>query len=454
MSGLAVLLDEIGCEVSGCDVLSTPYQEKVRQRGIPVAIGHDVGHLEQFSPELLVYSSAIAASNEELRAARDRRIPIASRAEVLSWLFNNRKGIGIAGTHGKTTTSSMIALILEMADYEPTAAIGGELCDIGGNAKLGSGEHMVAELDESDGSFTLFESSIAVVTNIDWDHVDQYPDMASMHRAFSEFLGKAKRDCSYVMCAEDLGAADMMTRLPSHQLVTYGWGRGWHWGATDLQHVPGGGIVFSVFQRGKPMGTLRLGISGEHNALNALAACAVAQMVGVPFETCRKALRLFRGAKRRLQLVGSVGGVTIYDDYGHHPREIRATIDAVRNIFPDRRLLTIFQPHRYTRTVAMYRDFAKVLSLSHKTYLLPIFAADEKAREGVTSGMIVDEMTNRGEHSQLLRDKDDAVQAIRRALLPGDLVLTLGAGDINMVGERLFDVLRREEVSNALVVSA
>jgi UDP-N-acetylmuramate--alanine ligase len=454
MSGLARLLHEMGFAVSGCDVTSTSYVERVLERGIPVSLGHSAEHLKNYGVELLVYSSAIASTNLELLTAQERGIAVARRAEILSLLFNEKKGIGIAGTHGKTTTSSMIGLILETADFSPTLAIGGELCDIGGNAKLGDGAYMVAELDESDGSFELFHCHIAVVTNVDWDHVDHYPNLDSVKDAFLRFLGHVKPEGVSVLCAEDPGVTAILPHVKGKRILTYGWGKGWDWGASHVHHIQGGGVSFVVYKNGIPLGDIVLGLSGEHNVLNALAACAVADVLGIPFAVTKKALRVFRGAKRRLQYVGSIGNVQIYDDYGHHPNEIAATLRAVRNIFPGRRLIAIFQPHRYTRTAAMFGDFAKVLSLADEVFLLPIYPADEEQTEGVSSVLIADAMEPEGHSCHLCQNMKDAQKQVASIVRGGDVVLTIGAGNVCLLGPRILQALREGIVENAMAVGA
>jgi UDP-N-acetylmuramate--alanine ligase len=454
MSGLARLLHEMGFAVSGCDVTSTSYVERVLERGIPVSLGHSADHLENYGVELLVYSSAIAPTNLELLTARERGIAVARRAEILSMLFNERQGIGIAGTHGKTTTSSMIGLILETADLSPTLAIGGELCDIGGNAKLGGGACMVAELDESDGSFELFHCQMAVVTNVDWDHVDHYPNLDSVKDAFVRFLGHVKPEGISVLCAEDPGVAAILPHVKGKNILTYGWGKGWNWGATHVHHIQGGGVSFIAHKNGVPMGDIVLGLSGEHNVLNALAACAVADTLGIPFAVTKKALRVFRGAKRRLQYVGSIGDVQIYDDYGHHPNEIAATLRAVRSIFPGHRLIAIFQPHRYTRTAAMFGDFAKVLPLADEVFLLPIYPADEEQTDGVSSVLIADAMECEGHACHFCQNMKDVQKQITALVRSGDVILTIGAGNVCLLGPRLLQALREGVFENAMVVGA
>ena len=460
MSGLAALLSELGFEVSGCDMAHSYYMEKLLARRVDCVLGHDPAHLDRYSPDLLVYSSAIPDHNEELIEAGRRGILIARRAEVLSALFNERFGVGIAGTHGKTTTSSMAALILDRAGLKPTVAIGGEICDIGANARLGAGLPMVAELDESDGSFELFRTNVAVVTNVDWDHVDHYKSRQEVEWAFSRFLKNRKKDSSVVICGEDLGAARLIELNRANggaaHYTTYGWGSGWDWGAFDVNHIPGGGVSFSVLHHGKVKGSITLKVSGDHNVLNALAACAASSCMNVPFETASEALKAFKGAKRRLQYMGSVGEIDLYDDYGHHPREVAATLRAVRSVFPGRRIVTLFQPHRFTRTAALYREFAEVLSQTDRLFLVPIYGADETPIPGVCSDLIARTMIEKGARQvTLCNDLAEAVERIGAEARRADLVLTLGAGNVNAACEQLMSRLEQQEsVANAMACSA
>jgi UDP-N-acetylmuramate--alanine ligase len=456
MSGLALLLSAMGHEVSGCDAEETFYLGRLRQNGVTVAMKHTKEHLDIFSPGLIIHTSAIAQDHPELIEARKRGIRVARRAEILSIIFNDRKGVGVAGTHGKTTTSSMISLIAERAGLKPTVAIGGELSDIGCNAKLGEGEYMVAELDESDGSFELFSPDIAVVTNIDWDHVDHYPAYEGVIEAFERFISGRKPGAPVVICAEDAGTSRLISSGVVPAPVVYGWGLGWNWGAADVRVVGGGGVVFSAYRNGVLLGDVKLKVSGEHNVLNSLAALAAAEAMGVTFEEASEALGAFRGAKRRLQCVGEADGVLIYDDYGHHPREISATLSAIAGAFAGRNMHVIFQPHRYTRTQALYGDFAKVLMSADRLYLLPIYSADEQPIAGVSSFMIADELTSLGRpDAAVCGDFQEASDLVCENVKPGDIVLTLGAGNVEDLGKQVIDSLkRRASLTDAAVVGA
>lgn len=458
MSGLALLLRQLGKNVSGCDVSHTYYIHKIAPNGIDFVLGHDKSHLDRFNPEAIVFSSAIPPETEELIEARRQGIPVFKRAEVLSWLFNMKKGIGIAGTHGKTTTASMVGMILENAGMDPTVAIGGELCDIGGNAKLGSGPHMVAELDESDGSFELFNSQVAVVTNADWDHVDYYPNFSSVLNAYERFLSNRAAEGKAIVCGEDKGLSMLLQGKINGNHVTYGWGVNWDWGAYNVRHTLGGGVTYTISREGSPVCDVSLQVSGEHNVLNSLAACAAADAIGIPVEVSSQALRSFKGAKRRLQHMGSVPSikVDIYDDYGHHPREVSATLNTLKKMFPERRVMAIFQPHRFTRTAAMYKEFADVLAVADGIFLLPIFPADEVSIEGVSSSLIGDLVVQKGHRAyDSCSDMDEVVNKLCPSVREGDVIITIGAGDVFMVSEKILQRLKREGVTlDAVAVKA
>lgn len=458
MSGLALLLKAMDFEVSGCDMVDTFYLKRVRSSGIEIMMGHHKKHLDLFAPDLIIHTSAIAQDHPELIEARKRGITVARRAEILSLLFNARKGVGVAGTHGKTTTSSMISLIAERAGITPTVAIGGELCDIGCNAKLGRGEYMVAELDESDGSFQLFSPDIAVITNIDWDHIDHYPSYENVFEAFVHFADGRKSGGPLIVCGEDMGGRRLLEekKASGERILSYGWGHEWDWGASNVRHALGGGVVFTVTRSGKEIGEICLKVSGEHNVLNSLAALAASHEMGISFDVAAEALSSFTGAKRRLQFVGEAGDVIIYDDYGHHPREIRATLDAIGKIFPGREQHVIFQPHRYTRTEALFKDFADALSSAKHVYLLPIYSADEQPIAGVSSFIIADELSGNGrEDAVVCGDFQEATMLVCENASPGDLILTIGAGDVELIGRQILrEFERRIARSNVSVVGA
>lgn len=444
MSGLAILLNQIGAKVSGCDILNTSYMKELKKNNVPIAMPHDAKHIDEFMPNILVYSSAIPTDHPEILKAWQQGISVARRAEVLSLIFNSRRGVGVAGTHGKTTTSSMISLIAEMSGADPTIAIGGEISDIGTNAKLGSSDYMVAELDESDRSFVYFHPEIAIITNIDWDHRDHYMTFKSVTDAFAEFLSNIKENGKVILCMEDAGINTLRSEYGiNKEFVTYGWGTGWDWGATEVVHNVGGGVSYTLNHRGESLGRINLAVSGEHNVLNSLAACAASVDMGVSLEDIKKALAVFSGAKRRLQKTGVVGDILIYDDYGHHPNEIYATLSTVRKIFPSRRLVAVFQPHRFSRTAALYKEFAEALSFADRAFILPIYGSDEMPIEGVSSKLIFDAASeDTRSHYELSGNFDDLVKSVCQTARDGDIILTVGAGSVGGLGRKICDTLK------------
>jgi UDP-N-acetylmuramate--alanine ligase len=437
MSALALLLYGMGFEVDGCDLFKSEYITRLEALGIECLMGHSPSHLEAHLPHLLVYSSAVNGDHEELVFARKKGIRTVGRGLTLSWLFNAYRGIGVAGAHGKTTTSSMIGLILKESGYDPTLAIGAEIWDFGTNARVGKGDFFVAEIDESDGSFEFFTPEVTAITNVDWDHVNYYPTRDELLSAFVRFARARKPGTPLVICAEDEGSQRLVRELgDDSKIVTCGWGKAWDWGAFDVTHKTGGGVAFSVSQKGKDLGRMELSVSGDHNIMNALLACASTSCLSVSFDAIRRSLSGFRGARRRLEKIGEKENedIIVIDDYGHHPSEIAASLSAVRDIYPSRRLVVVFQPHRYTRTCAFFREFASALEAADMTLLLPIYSAGEAPRE-ITSSVIADVMNADGYFASLCIDEDDALVKLNSFLRRGDVLMTLGAGNVFKLGE-------------------
>lgn len=447
MSGLALLFQEQGFNVSGCDMERNSYIEKIEKDGVKVLSGHDVHHLDSCQVDLLVYSSAIPPSNPELQAARSRGIPVLQRAELLSLLFDSKKGIGIAGTHGKTTTTSLISYILEQAGWNPTIAVGGEVSDIGCNAKLGNGDYMVAELDESDGSFEFFHPFYSIVTNVDWDHVNHYPNLNAVVEGFARFLKNVRDDGKIFLCGEDAGIRRTIELLPEPlkaKVHLFGRDPSFDFYAEDIHYHCGGGLDYIFYAKGKEIGKVELVISGEHNVIDSLAACGVAFELGIPFPVVQKTMRMFHGAKRRMQMRALCPhNILVYDDYGHHPREIEATLNAIRRMYPDRRIVLVFQPHRYTRTQALFDRFADVLASVPQAVLLPIYPADEQPIEGVSSELISEAVSVRKGNCVLVPDLKSAAAKVLELVRPGDLVLTQGAGDVCLIGDMVVQKLKK-----------
>ena len=435
MSALAILLKSHGLEVSGCD-LKPPHYDLA---SIPCELSHSAGHLDVYEPDALILSTAVSRENPEVILAKERGIPILSRAQALSYLFNKAEGIGIAGTHGKTTTTSMTGLIFLKAGKNPTVYVGANVPDIGSNAVSGSGPHFIAELDESDGTFELFTPEIAIITNSDWDHVDHYPRRDDVIEAFTRFVDGRKENGTLIICAEDEGASRVFENCDKNRgrILRYGWGNSWDWGAYDLIKTHGGAISCKVSKNGRELGVLTLSVSGEHNVLNALAALAAADLCGIPFGEASGILHGFHGSERRMQVKGVTDSdVLVMDDYAHHPSEIRATLEAVRGIYPERRIVVLYQPHRFTRTAMFAPDIADALGMAGKAYILPVYSAGEKQCPHSSSDEVVRLSNGRIKSVSF----DDAVEILSLELKPGDIFLTMGAGDVYKAGEKFLNL--------------
>jgi len=439
ISALALLLSGMKYKVDGCDLVRGGAMTKLEKSGIVCELGHGAEHIEKFLPQLLIYSSAVDHNHEELTAARAKGIPTIGRGLALSRFFNVVHGIGVAGTHGKTTTSSMIGLILERGGLSPTLVIGAEVSDLAFTARVGS-DLFVAEIDESDGSFEFFRPALTAITNVEWDHVNYFHTPDDVMAAFVRFAKMRKPGSPLVICAEDEGSRSLIDILrPDPNIVTCGWGRSFDWGAFDVERKVGGGVFFSVARGKETLGRLELAVSGDHNIMNALTACASASLLGVPFECIADTLRGFRGAKRRLEKVGEKkkgdGLIDVIDDYGHHPTEIAASMAALRDVYPNRRLVVVFQPHRYSRTRAFYREIASALKGSEAAFLLPIYPAGEPYEDDISSASISGIMNLDGHDAVLCDDHEDALSKLDSALRPGDVLVTLGAGNVTKLGE-------------------
>ena len=433
MSALAKLLKANGLDVTGCD-LKEPHYDLDK---IPCYLGHSKEHIKNINPDALILSSAVSRDNEEVLEAIKDGIKIMSRAQALSFLFNKSQGIGIAGAHGKTTTSSMTGLIFLKAGLNPSIYVGANVPDIGSNAISGTGENFIAELDESDGTFELFNPSIAIITNADWDHVDHYKTRDDVINAFTRFADGRKENGILIICAEDDGAKKVFNNCNKNRgkIIRYGFNKNFDWSANEIENSHGGGINCKVFHDGVEMGFLKLSVSGEHNILNSLAAIAAAYECGISFEKSAEILKNFHGSERRMQIKGIIEekNILIMDDYAHHPSEIKATLNAVKNIYPEKRILVLYQPHRFSRTAQFAPEIAKALSIADEIFLLPVYSAGEKEISHSSSDEIIKNTTKKIH----LVNFDDAEEKIKNSLMPGDLFLTMGAGDVYKIGECL-----------------
>ncbi len=427
MSGIAQILLEMGYSVSGSDIKENKNTKLLRKKGARVYIGHSPNNVER-DVQVVVYSSAVREDNPELQRAREMGIPMIPRGEMLAELFKLREGIAVSGSHGKTTTTSMIAHILEEAGFDPTVIIGGILQRLGGNAKLGKGDLLVSEADESDGSFLKLSPVVAVITNIDREHMDFYKDLSDVVEAFSRFASSVP---FYGFCVANSDDENVLKAVSGSgkRVITFGMNEGAQVRGTDLR-IKEGRYTFEVIWKGRNLGSIHLGIGGKHNVYNALASIAVSLELGIPFEVIKSSLENFRNAERRMELKGYFGDVPIYDDYGHHPTEIRAVLDTIREMYPKKRLVMVFQPHRYSRTYHLFEDFVKVLREPDRLFLLEIYPASERNVYNVSSSRLA-ERTG----ATYVEDKEKLFEVLTKELRQEDVLLFMGAGDITRLCE-------------------
>ncbi len=443
MSGIAELLLNLGYTVSGSDLKSSEITERLQRFGGHIFKGHAAEQIG--TADVVVVSSAVNADNPEVRAARQVSIPVIPRAEMLAELMRLKYSIAVAGAHGKTTTTSIISTVLDRGGLDPTVVIGGKLKSIGTNARLGEGEFIVAEADESDGSFLKMSPTIAVVTNIDREHLDHYPDLDAIKAAFLEFIDRIPFYGLAVLCLDNESVQGLIPNVKK-RYTTYGMST-----QADVQarNVTLAGLrsQFTLLHLGAPLGDIRLNLPGIHNVYNAMASVAVGLELGIPFETVKAALETVEGVQRRLEIKGVVNGITIVDDYGHHPTEIKTTLQAAKEAWPERRMVVVFQPHRYSRIRALFDEFTRSFYQSDVLLVLPIYSAGEKPIEGVDSFSMCDGIRRHGHKEVICKDSiAAAVAGLKDILVPGDILLTLGAGDVWKVGE---EILRQRELQGA-----
>jgi UDP-N-acetylmuramate--alanine ligase len=446
MSGIAELLANLGYAVSGSDAKRSAVTDRLATLGVTVHAGHAASNVSD--ADVVVYSSAVRPDNPEVAEARGRRIPVIPRAEMLAELMRLRFGIAVAGAHGKTSTTSMIALVLERAGLDPTAVIGGRLSAFGSNARLGRGELMVVEADESDRSFLKLRPSVAVITNIDREHMDAYGGFADLQQAFVDFANEVPFYGAVVACADDVELARVTPRF-TRRVITYGIDSpDAHVGATGVT-LEGFGSRCTVVRREarggatRSLGPLSLAVPGLHSVKNALAAVAVGLELDVPFARIASALAEFHGAERRFEQRGVINGVTVVDDYGHHPTEIAAVLAAARAAGPTR-IVVAFQPHRYTRTRDLLAEFGTALATADEVVLTDIYAASEDPIPGVTVEALAGAVNAaRKTPVHVVKRLDDVAAAVADIVRSGDLVLTLGAGSIGGLATSLVAELER-----------
>jgi UDP-N-acetylmuramate--alanine ligase len=438
MSGIAEILLNLGFRVTGSDLKLTDVTDRLEDLGATIVQGHASDLVCE--ADVVVVSSAVRDDNPEIRKAHGAGIAVIPRAELLAELMRVKRGIAIGGAHGKTTTTWLAALVLAEAGLDPTIVVGGRLKQLGTNAKLGTGEFLVAEADESDGTFLMLTPSIAVVTNIDREHLDFYPDFDAIRDAFFRFLNRVPFFGVGIVNADDPALAALLPSV-TRRTLTYGIGGNADVRAEGLR-VSGRSIRFGVVAHGRPLGGIVLHVPGRHNALNALAAVSVGLELDIPFEKIAAGLGSFRGIHRRLEVRGETAGRTVIDDYGHHPTEVRATLLALREAYPKRRIIVLFQPHRYTRTSKLLGEFATSFQDAYLLFLLDIYPAAEVPIPGVDAGLLARAIAEAsGREAVWIRERAEVAARVVGASAPGDLIVTLGAGDVWRHGDEILEIL-------------
>jgi len=438
MSGIAEVLLNLGYQVSGSDLKESDVTRRLVSLGARIEYGHRAENL--LDADVVVISSAVKKDNAEVIAARVRKVPVIARAEMLAELMRLKYAVAIAGSHGKTTTTSMVATVLAAAGLDPTSVVGGKVNVLGSNAKLGKSDLMVVEADESDGSFLHLHPAIAVVTNIDPEHMDHYGTLENLKKGFTDFCNRVPFYGLNVLC---LDSPNVQSLLPSleKRVVTYGSSHAADYRIEGIT-LDGYETRFTAFRRDLPLGEFTVRMVGAHNAMNALAVIAVAEELDVPLDTVRTALASFEGVQRRFTVKGEAAGITVVDDYGHHPTEVRATLAGARRAF-GRRLVVAFQPHRYTRTHDLLGDFVSAFNDADLLFLTSIYAAGEEPIPGISGASLAEAVRAHGHRDVTYVDKRvDLPSSLLPRLEPGDLVVTLGAGDITQVGPDLLALLR------------
>ena len=437
MSGIAEVLINLGYQVSGSDLRESGITQRLAGLGGTIAYGHRAENLAEV--DVVVTSTAVDRKNPEVQEALRRKIPVIPRAEMLAELMRMKYGVAIAGTHGKTTTTSMVATVLSHGGIDPTVVIGGRLDSIGSNAKLGQGKFLVAEADESDGSFLKLSPTIAVVTNVDADHMDFYSDLDEIRATFVDFINKVPFYGLVVLCLDDENLQGMIPRV-GKRLMTYGLTSQADFQASDIRHEADR-TGFLVHFRGEPLGRLNIRMPGRHNVLNALAAVAVGMELDLPFATIAEGFQDFGGVGRRFEIKGEHNGIMVVDDYGHHPVEIKATLSAARGGW-NRRVVAVFQPHRYSRTQALFEDFTKAFYQADHIVVMDVYAAGEEPIAEVSAEKLAAGISGHGHRScRYTGDADKTLEHLAETVQPGDIVITLGAGNVWQVGEALLQRL-------------
>ena len=441
MSAIARVMLEMGYTVTGSDVAAQELTDKLIAKGAKVYIGHTAEQVK--GADLVVYSTALSTDNVEWVEAERLQIPILHRSQMLARLLNERKGVAVAGAHGKTTTSSMIALVMEECDVDPTYIIGGEIMNVGTNAKAGQGEFVVAEADESDGSFLHYHPWLGIVTNVEADHLENYDgDFNRLKAAYVQFMNQTREDGTAIVCADDENVISLLPEVTG-KVITYGIkSKTADYTATDIV-LGDRQVSFTMHGYGEVLGHVELSVPGQYNLYNAMAAIIACLKAEIPFQKIADAIVKFNGAKRRFQVLGDVNDILVIDDYAHHPTEIQATISAAKAT--GKRIIAVFQPQRYTRTFFLLDAFSRAFSEADEVIITDIYSpAGEKQIEGVTSAKLVELIVqNSNASARYLPTKEDVLADITPRVAPGDLVITMGAGDIWKAGYALADILKK-----------
>lgn len=433
MSALAMIMLDRGWTVSGSDLRESTLTDRLQAAGATIIFAHAAENVH--GTDVIVFTSAVKLDNPELVRAKELGIPIYARAELLGDLMAEAaRGIAIAGSHGKTTTTAMLGLMLDLAGCEPTVLVGGELESIHGNVKVGNGKYLVAEACEYFDNFLALKPNIGIILNIDADHLDYFRDLEHIKHTFRRFAELIPQDGALIACLDDANVRSILPGLAC-PVISYGLESGADWSASDLK-LRAGGSEFTVVHRGRALGIVALRVPGKHNVQNALAAIAVGDLLGLTMDTIAEHIDAYRGTHRRFDYQGEFNGAAIYDDYAHHPTEIKATLSAARTYQP-KRLVCIFQPHTYTRTKALMREFAQAFEEADQVIIADIYAAREKDTYGVNSAQLAEQMQTVHKKAQHIGSLRQVAAYLRQELRPGDLLITMGAGDVNHVADML-----------------
>jgi len=439
MSGIAEVLINLGFEVSGSDVERTAITDHLASLGAVISEGHSAGNVD--GADIVVLSSAIGKDNPEVRAAVDAGIPLIPRSDMLGELMRIRTGIAIAGAHGKTTTTSLAAVVLQEAGLDPTVVVGGKVKSLDANSLLGRGQYIVAEVDESDGNFVRLTPSIAIITNIDAEHLDFYGGLEKIHEAFVTFASRVPFHGVVICCADDANVRAIMPSI-DRKIITYGFDSGADVRG-EVEKEDGMGSVFRLFAGSDDLGTIKLALPGRHNVSNAIAVCALALELDIEIDAVRRALENFEGVGRRFERRGEEGGVLVIDEYAHHPTEIKAALETARRSF-DRRVVAVFQPHRFSRTRDLHESFDRCFLDADLVFMTDIYSAGEAPIPGITGDLIYRAILRGGARKAVyISDRSELLDALESTVEDGDIVLTLGAGDIWKTGDELLERIRK-----------